>query len=86
MVPLFFNGFSYTELMDTKKSLCSGKHSICVWNWPFLYFGDWFGMNQFFSFASIIIASYLILSLVVTIYFVSTNFEKETLIVNTYRK
>jgi hypothetical protein len=37
-------------------------------------------MNQFFSFASIIIASYLILSLVVTIYFVSTNFEK-TLIV-----
>jgi hypothetical protein len=39
MVPLFFlTVYSYTELMDTKKSLCSGKHSICVWNWPAFVF------------------------------------------------
>jgi hypothetical protein len=45
------------------------------------YFGDWFGMNQLFPFASYIIGGYLLLSLAVTVYFVSSNFEKETMIV-----
>jgi hypothetical protein len=45
------------------------------------YFGDWFGMNQLFPFASYIIAAYLLLSLVVTLYFVKSNFEKQTLMV-----
>jgi hypothetical protein len=34
------------------------------------YFGDWFGMNQLFPFASYI-GGYLVLSLAVTLYFVS---------------
>jgi hypothetical protein len=45
------------------------------------YFGDWFGMDQLFPFASYVVAGYLILSLIVTIYFVNSNFEKEKMIV-----
>lgn len=79
---IFLTVYSYTELMDTRKISVFWESTRFVFGIGLLlYFGDWFGMNQFFSFASIIIASYLILSLVVTIYFVSTNFEKETLIV-----
>jgi hypothetical protein len=72
----FLTVYSYTELMDTKNLCVLGSTRFVFGIGLLLYFGDWFGMNQFFSFASIIIASYLILSLVVTIYFVSTNFEK----------
>jgi hypothetical protein len=43
------------------------------------YFGDWFKMNELFPFANYLVISYLILSLVVNIYFVSVNFEKEKL-------
>jgi hypothetical protein len=38
-------------------------------------------MDQLFPFASYIIGGYLLLSLAVTVYFVSINFEKETMIV-----
>lgn len=79
---IFLSVYSYTELMDTRKISVFWESTRFVFGISLLlYFGDWFGMNQFFSFASITIASYLILSLVVTIYFVSTNFEKENLIV-----
>jgi hypothetical protein len=42
------------------------------------YFGDWFGMNQLFAFANYILIGYLTLSLLITFYFVSTEFKKET--------
>ena len=45
------------------------------------YFGDWLAINQLFIFANYVILSYLALSLIVTIYFVNSNFEKETIIV-----
>jgi len=79
---IFLTVYSYTELMDTRKISVFWESTRFVSGIGLLfYFGDWFGMNQLFSFASTIIVIYLILSLVVTIYFVSINFEKETLII-----
>ncbi|OAB29782.1 Fatty acid hydroxylase superfamily protein [Flavobacterium fryxellicola] len=79
---IFLTVYSYTELMDTRKiSMLWESIRFVVGIGLIFYFGDWFGMNQLFPFASYIIAAYLLLSLVVTLYFVRRNFEKETLIV-----
>ena len=79
---IFVSVYSYTELMDERKSsiLWESIRFACGIALIF-YFGDWFGMNQLFPFANYIILSYLILSLLITTYFVSSNFEKETVLV-----
>lgn len=75
---IFITVYSYTELMDTRKfSLLWESIRFLFGITLILYFGDWFGMNQWFPFANYIIIGYLILSLLVNIYFVSVNFEKE---------
>ncbi|MDZ4331559.1 MAG: sterol desaturase family protein, partial [Flavobacterium sp.] len=79
---IFLTVYSYTELMDTRKSSIFWESMRFAFGIGLIfYFGDWFGMNQLFPFASYVVAVYLILSLIVTIYFVSSNFEKETMIV-----
>ena len=79
---IFLTVYSYTELMDTRKiSVFWESIRFAFGIGLVFYFGDWFGMNQLFPFASYVIVSYLFLSLLVTIYFVSSNFEKETMIV-----
>lgn len=79
---IFLTVYSYTELMDTRKiSIVWESIRFVVGIGLIFYFGDWFGMNQLFPFASYIIAAYLLLSLVVTLYFVKSNFEKQTLMV-----
>lgn len=75
---IFITVYSYTELMDTRKfSLLWESIRFLFGITLILYFGDWFGMNQWFPFANYIIIAYLTLSLLVNIYFVSVNFEKE---------
>ncbi len=75
---IFITVYSYTELMDTRKfSLLWESIRFLFGITLILYFGDWFGMNQWFPFANYIIIGYLTLSLLVNIYFVSVNFEKE---------
>lgn len=79
---IFLTVYSYTELMDTRKiSVFWESIRFAFGIGLIFYFGDWFGMDQLFPFASYVVAGYLILSLIVTIYFVSINFEKETMIV-----
>lgn len=79
---IFLTVYSYTELMDTRKiSIVWESIRFVVGIGLIFYFGDWFGMNQLFPFASYIIAAYLLLSLVVTLYFVKSNFEKQILMV-----
>ncbi|SDH77105.1 Fatty acid hydroxylase superfamily protein [Flavobacterium omnivorum] len=79
---IFLTVYSYTELMDTRKiSIVWESIRFVVGIGLIFYFGDWFGMNQLFPFASYIIAAYLLLSLVVTLYFIKSNFEKQTLMV-----
>ena len=79
---IFLTVYSYTELMDTSKiSVFWESIRFAFWIGLIFYFGDWFGMNQLFPFANYVILSYLVLSLLVTIYFVNSIFEKETLLV-----
>jgi len=77
---VFLTVYSYTELMDTRKISVFWESIRFVFGMGIIiYFGDWFGMNSLFHFANYLIISYLILSLLVTIYFVGINFEKEKL-------
>ncbi|RTY82450.1 sterol desaturase family protein [Flavobacterium sp. GSP27] len=78
---IFLTVYSYTELMDTRKISIFWESIRFVFGIGLIfYFGDWFGMNQLFPFASYIIGGYLLLSLAVTVYFVSINFEKDVMI------
>jgi sterol desaturase/sphingolipid hydroxylase (fatty acid hydroxylase superfamily) len=79
---IFLTVYSYTELMDTRKTSVLWEVIRFVFGIGLIfYFGDWFGMDHLFPFASSIVGGYLVLSLAVTVYFVSINFEKETMIV-----
>jgi sterol desaturase/sphingolipid hydroxylase (fatty acid hydroxylase superfamily) len=75
---VFATIYSYTELMDTRKFSLFWESIRFVFGIAIIsYYGDWFGLNTLFPFASYIIIGYLTLSLLITIYFVSVNFEKE---------
>ena len=79
---IFFSVYSYTELMDARKISIFGESIWFTFGIGLIfYFGDWFGINNLFPFASYIVVAYLVLSLLVTLYFISNNFEKEILIV-----
>lgn len=75
---IFLSVYSYTELMDTRKFSLFWESIRFVFGVSILiYFGDWFGMNQLFSFANYLVMGYLILSLLINIYFICINFDKE---------
>lgn len=75
---IFLSVYSYTELMDTRKFSLFWESIRFIFGVSILiYFGDWFGMNQLFSFANYLVMGYLILSLLINIYFISINFDKE---------
>lgn len=77
---IFISVYSYTELMDTRKFSLFWEGIRFLFGIAIIaYFGDWFKMNELFPSANYLVISYLILSLVVNIYFVSVNFEKEKL-------
>ena len=75
---IFLTVYSYTELMDTRKISVFWESIRFAFGIGLIFnFGGWFGMDQLFPFASYVIVSYLVLSLIVTIYFVSSDFEKK---------
>ena len=79
---IFLTVYSYTELMDTRKISIFWESIRFIFGIGIIsFFGDWFGMNQLFPYANYIIIGYLTLSLIASIYFVSVNFEKETVVV-----
>jgi hypothetical protein len=64
--------------MDTRKFSLFWESIRFVFGFSILiYFGDWFGMNQLFSFANYLVMGYLTLSLLINIYFININFDKE---------
>jgi alkylglycerol monooxygenase len=78
---IFVTIYSYTELMDTRKFSAFWESLRFLFGIGIIfYFGDWFGLNQLFPFANYMVIGYLFFSLVVTIYFVSVNFEKDKLV------
>lgn len=53
---IFLSVYSYTELMDTRKFSLFWESIRFVFGFSILiYFGDWFGMNQLFSFANYLV-------------------------------
>jgi sterol desaturase/sphingolipid hydroxylase (fatty acid hydroxylase superfamily) len=78
---IFITIYSYTELMDTRKFSVFWESLRFLFGVAIIYwFGDWFGLNQLFPLANYIVIGYLVISLLVTIYFVSINFEKEEVV------
>ena len=78
---VFITIYSYTELMDTQKFSIYWEAVRFLFGIAIIYwFGDWFGLNAIFPFANYIIVGYLVLSLLVSFYFVRTNFEKDKII------
>jgi sterol desaturase/sphingolipid hydroxylase (fatty acid hydroxylase superfamily) len=78
---IFVTVYSYTELMDTRKISIFWEGVRFTFGIGIISFlGDWFGMNQLFPYANYIIIGYLTLSLIVSVYFVSVNFEKEKVV------
>ena len=76
---VFVTIYSYTELMDKRKFSMFWESLRFLFGIGIIsYFGDWFGMNQLFGFSNYILIGYLTLSLLITFYFVSTEFKKET--------
>jgi sterol desaturase/sphingolipid hydroxylase (fatty acid hydroxylase superfamily) len=79
---VFISVYSYTELMDTRKFSVLWEGIRFLFGIGIIaYFGDWFGMNQLFPYSNAIIITYLVLSLGVSVYLVSVNFEKEKAII-----
>ncbi|UQD56796.1 sterol desaturase family protein [Flavobacterium sp. K5-23] len=79
---VFISVYSYTELMDTRKVSVLWEGIRFLFGIGIIaYFGDWFGMNQLFPYSNTIIITYLVLSLGVSVYLVSVNFEKEKAII-----
>jgi alkylglycerol monooxygenase len=78
---IFLTVYSYTELMDTRKiSMFWEILRFIVGIAIVAYLGDWFGINLVSPFATYIIIGYFIVSLLVTAYFVYSNFDKDKLI------
>lgn len=75
---IFITVYSYTELMDAKKSsflweilrLLSASGIL-------FYYGGWFGLEQVVPFGNSIVVGYLIVSLLVNLYFVRVEFKPQ---------
>ncbi|MET0759748.1 MAG: sterol desaturase, partial [Flavobacterium sp.] len=75
---IFITVYSYTELMDTRTlSVYWESIRFLFGIGIIIYFGDWFGTNSFLPIGNYLIIAYLILSLMMTIYFVAFQFKKE---------
>lgn len=68
---IFLHVYAFTELMDRNKYAWFWETAKAVFGFSILYNkGDWFGMSSLFNGASIVMATYFILSLAVCLYFV----------------
>ncbi len=73
---IFLTVYSYTELMDTRKSsvfweIIRYLASIGI----IFYYGDWFGMNRVFAYSNWILLAYFTVSLFMSFYFAFVEFK-----------
>jgi len=75
---IFITIYSYSELMDKSRFsvLWESLRLITVIG-IVAYFGDWFGLNRVIPISNYIIFTYLIFSLLVTMYFVNIEFKNK---------
>ncbi|GGD34876.1 sterol desaturase [Flavobacterium orientale] len=73
---VFITIYSYSELMDTNKSALLWEVLKVTFGFGCLYFfNDWFGISNSLPFGNLLISIYLLLSLVMTFYFVNQEFK-----------
>ena len=77
---IFISVYSYTELMDTNNYSLFWESVRFVFGIGIIsYFGNWFNIDDSIPFGTQIVISYLVISLGVNIYFVSSGFKSEKL-------
>jgi len=73
---IFITIYSYTELMDTRKFSVFWESLRFLFSIGIIiYYGDWFGMNSIFPYATTILISYFSISLAMSLYFVFFEFK-----------
>jgi alkylglycerol monooxygenase len=74
---IFLTIYSYTELMDTRKLSVFWESIRCAFGIGIIvYFDDWFGLNALLPIANYIVIAYLLVSLLVSAYFVFFEFKE----------
>ncbi len=74
---IFVSIYSYTELMDLNKFSIVWETTRLVFGISILfYWGDWFGLNKYFSLGNYFILAYLVISFLLNFYFVQYHFKK----------
>jgi hypothetical protein len=74
---VFLTVYSYTELMDTRKFSVFWEGLRFIFSMGIIYyFGDWFGMSKLIPFSNWILVAYFSLSMVMSLYFVLVEFNK----------
>ncbi len=77
---IFISVYSYTELMDINNYSLFWESVRFVFGIGIIsYFGNWFNIDASIPFGTQIVISYLVISLGVNIYFVSSGFKSEKL-------
>lgn len=75
---IFVTVYSYTELMDTRKTAVFWEAFRFLFAMGLLYFyGDWFGLTHLLPVSTFALIGYYSISLAMSIYFVAVDFEKE---------
>lgn len=75
---IFFSIFSYTTMMDKKFYALPMEMAKSIYGLVIIaIYSDFFFINQFISFGSIIMATYFVLSIITAAYFVLYEFRKE---------
>jgi alkylglycerol monooxygenase len=76
---IFITIYSYTELMDKNNYavVCEGVRYLLAVGIIYFY-GDWFGLNDLVPFSTYILLGYFSLSLLISYYFVTIDFKKES--------
>ncbi|SCX87339.1 sterol desaturase family protein [Flavobacterium caeni] len=76
---IFLTVYSYTELMDGRRfSVFWEGLRLALAAGILYYFDGWFGLNDWFPMGSYVVLGYLAVSLLVNLYFVTTEFKTKT--------
>ena len=78
---IYLSIFSYTELMDRNPFAIAWEALRLTLGLALIYhLGDWFGINAQYAWGTMAMISYLVISFIVTVYFVMFEIKKENVL------